>query len=679
MIFEYLYIKNFMKIKEVEFTNIDPHDLMILQGSNGQGKSAVFEAMAMLLIGHRKGSSFKQYIRRGTKKFNVQARVVKYPGANPYEMNVTCSHKTMPPMNKVVRFQDDEYKNSDYDAFMKEHFDVDLIENIVLSMQGTQDLSSFRPSQLRDILTTVFKISFEEERTQVHELSSYVKEKDSSIKSKIDSLRESYAILERDEPILTRPPSQKKIDNLKEELERLEKSYEIVEGKLTKLEDLKEWHQALRNEHANLVRLQRNHLNTISSLTSDINNADTKINDAQKKLDETETKLGERKSKKQRTEEMKELNNTISELQGERRHLKQVLELMGESKCPTCHQDLPEDWKDQSEEYKTKLEEINTLMENLHDQASNITAEMEESVRLENARQQLSYQIKSLTESKEEAERKRQQQVKHLEEEGIEEEIENKETIIDNQAKEIDQMEDSLHTVIEERDSLSKQIKEVKQKIEEQQKALNDYNAKAEIVNNNAEKKENLVKEIEKLREESVTVSQDKEIHDIAEKLVDKYLPAFSVLTAGEEVLKGMRSVITPVIEGWDLRLVPSRDGVYFEYKEGEESEWSPISMASGFEKSICTIAFKLTLAAYYGLPLLVLDEIDAAAVDENSYKIFDSITQFKKAYNIYQIWLVTHKPDVINKLVQEYGSNVQVYQVKDGTFTHTYIGGGDS
>ncbi|MCA1800702.1 MAG: AAA family ATPase, partial [Actinobacteria bacterium] len=220
LIFTYLEITDFMKIKDATF-ELSPTEMVVLQGGNGQGKSAVFEAMALILTGHRKSSSVKHYIRRGQPKFTLKAVIHKSPESEPYHIEMTCSHKTMPPMNKVVSYQGNMYQNSEYDTFMKSQFDIDLISNITLTMQGDNSISQFKPSQLRDLLKTVFKISFEKEQESVHGAAGHYRELTRTLTDKSNTLQDTLDILRRDEPILYRPPSQEKLTEKRVRVEKL--------------------------------------------------------------------------------------------------------------------------------------------------------------------------------------------------------------------------------------------------------------------------------------------------------------------------------------------------------------------------------------------------------------------------------------------------------------------------
>lgn len=677
MIFEYLYLKDFMKIKEMEF-QLSPSEMIILSGGNGQGKSAVFEAMALILTGHRKGSSVKHYIRRGQKKFNLKAQVRKSLDSPLFEINMTCSHSTMPPVNKVVTYEGISYQNSEYDTFMKTHFDVDLISNITLTMQGENNLASFKPAQLRDLLKTVFKISFDKEQEQTHHIASHYRERASSLDKQIKSINESLEILKKDEPILYRPPSQKAIDNKRAQYEQAQKRLSELEGYTGTLEDLENQYKDISNQAADKWKQVKRYEAEHNKFETNLENLQTKVTEAQKRVESLDEELNEFSVADSNAiyEEIEDLKGSLMELRNSKHNLEHKLNLLDKGSCPTCNQTLPEDWVSNKDEFSQKLKTIETSLQetsaqiqkykDLMSQLGKVTQSKQDALKqLEVHQSQLDFVRESFD---------RESSQKNIDE------YKEKARELDNQAeviaKDVAERRQEMEGALKERDETAKKVRQLKEELDTLENNRRSYEAKVEILNDNNARKEEIENRLTRLTNEDVEVHQDLEVYEVAERLVDKYLPTFGVLTAGEKVVNGMTNIIRPVIPTWDIRLSPSRDGVYFEYRENEEDEWSPISMASGFENALCNIAFKMNLTAYYGLPLMILDEVDSAAVDDNSYRVFDSITQFKRAYNIHQIWLVSHKGEVLKQLISEYGEQIQMFSIEDGEMTHTWKGG---
>ncbi len=675
MIFTYLEITDFMKIKHARF-DLSPSEMVVLQGGNGQGKSAVFEAMALILAGHRKSSSVKHYIRRGQKQFNLKATIQKSPTSMPYRIDITCSHKTMPPTSKVVRYGDSEYQNSEYDTFMRSQFDIDLISNITLTMQGDNSIAQFKPSQLRDLLKTVFKISFEKEQENVHGMAGHYRESSRSISERVKTSIELLDVLKRDEPILYRPPSQEKLTEKRLEIAAVKDEVQELENELSGLDRLRE------NIANTDVRIREKHMliksyeTTHKGLWDKVNALRDRLGTLEENIKSNNSKMDTLKEKQEIRALMEEASREIKELTLEGHELDLQLELAKEGVCPTCKREVPEEWKADKESQESHRIDLHRRLNTLEGSRGDLIEQWQQRMSLEAALDKNEDALKTLKLSLNDAQ---SQLTDHENSEYVQQAAEDLAELQQLHKSQTDKLETLVKRhggSISRVESLKGQFKKLEDELQHLEMAKRDYESKLEILEDNNKRKAHIEEGLETLRKDEIAVNHKLEIYEVAEKLVDKYLPAFGVLAAGEEVVRGMLGIINPVLPAWDIRLAPSRDGVFFEYRESEEGEYSPISMASGFETALCNVAFKLTLTAYYGLPLMILDEIDQAAEDVNSYKVFDSISQFRRAYQIHQIWLVSHKKEVVTQLIQEYGQDTQVFHVEDGEFTHSWKGG---
>ena len=117
--------------------------------------------------------------------------------------------------------------------------------------------------------------------------------------------------------------------------------------------------------------------------------------------------------------------------------------------------------------------------------------------------------------------------------------------------------------------------------------------------------------------------------------------------------------------------MLKKKSGVEFFYdytndiENKDEKDLNSIKMASGFEKSLMTIIFKLSLCKMYGISFSLLDEIDSAADDENSENLFNMILG---SNIVEQLFIITHKPYTKN-LLQDFSDKSVVYSVSKGNF----------
>ena len=89
----------------------------------------------------------------------------------------------------------------------------------------------------------------------------------------------------------------------------------------------------------------------------------------------------------------------------------------------------------------------------------------------------------------------------------------------------------------------------------------------------------------------------------------------------------------------------------------------SNAKMASGFEKDLLSLAFKVALCKLYNLSFAFFDEADGHSSDKNAEKLFKSL--FTNGL-FEQVFLISHK-STVKDVVK---SNVLVYYVKNGAFS---------
>jgi len=118
------------------------------------------------------------------------------------------------------------------------------------------------------------------------------------------------------------------------------------------------------------------------------------------------------------------------------------------------------------------------------------------------------------------------------------------------------------------------------------------------------------------------------------------------------------------------IKLIQTKKGVDLYYTpisalSTEVSNWSSVKMASGFEQDLINVAFKIGLAKAYNLKVLILDEIDSASTESNSYKLFSLIAKISDFDNVI---IITHKPEV-QKILSDEQPSVICYRVEKGQY----------
>ena len=147
-------------------------------------------------------------------------------------------------------------------------------------------------------------------------------------------------------------------------------------------------------------------------------------------------------------------------------------------------------------------------------------------------------------------------------------------------------------------------------------------------------------------------------------------MPNYLIVKTCARLEQEMNNFIHVVFPTMNISLFQGRRGVEFYYSKTEKTDDKrkliSAKMASGFERSILSISFKIALCKAYNLSLSILDEIDAFASDGNSEKIYSSLLE-NDIFN--QLFIITHKPNTLETM-RDYFDDLTVYHVEKGVFT---------
>jgi hypothetical protein len=155
-----------------------------------------------------------------------------------------------------------------------------------------------------------------------------------------------------------------------------------------------------------------------------------------------------------------------------------------------------------------------------------------------------------------------------------------------------------------------------------------------------------------------------------AKRILEVELPNYIIVKACSKLENHINHFISEVKPGMVVRLFQTRSGVEFFYSPtGEVADpesWTSTKMASGFERELLSVAWRVALARAYSLDALMLDEVDSAANMLSSEKMFREIANL---VGFEQLFIVSHKPEVVDILLQE-NDRVTAYYASEGTFT---------
>jgi chromosome segregation ATPase len=123
-----------------------------------------------------------------------------------------------------------------------------------------------------------------------------------------------------------------------------------------------------------------------------------------------------------------------------------------------------------------------------------------------------------------------------------------------------------------------------------------------------------------------------------------------------------MNSIFQKGYGRYEITFEHDKSGIDFFYKETGSDILNNVVMASGQEKAVLAMANRLALCSLQNLGILVVDEIDSNASDENSLKLYETILG-EKGFN--QIWVITHCTPTKEYL--ENLNNTSVYEIEMG------------
>lgn len=240
MFINYLRIKNFKSISELEISNFRNINLIIGAGlGNGQGKSSVVEAITFLLTNNL-NSKIEDYVKWYTDKFEVQIKFHHF--GKDYDYTVIGSDKGT---KRKLYVNGEEYLNSDATKKISEIINPTITLYSVISEQdkATQLLYE-KPADRLEKLKKIFNIE------KLSTVVERIKEDISNNKESIIKLEAEINVLESRVFEFEIGPSLPEInvDQLKQDLQELEDNKKVYENEVieysTYLEKLKQYENA---------------------------------------------------------------------------------------------------------------------------------------------------------------------------------------------------------------------------------------------------------------------------------------------------------------------------------------------------------------------------------------------------------------------------------------------------
>ena len=273
MIFlETLQLTNFMLVESAEF-DFSQDSVVLFVGDPAQGKSTVFEAVALCFTERKRGDSYKDFIKRGTSAAKVYLKATIYGKPITFNLEI-LDKKGTATVNRTIVYEQQTYTNSEC-SYLLESFDLNYLQHNMFSMQGQGSVTDLRPGDRAKLLKKILSVEFP---TQLEFLNSELEKANQSLltlQAKLGVYSSRTFQYRELNPLLTYTEK----NNLKKKLETLKvKAANIARVRLLQQETLQKL-EALKAQASGTlqrkIRAERDLKDTEVSLTKTIKDKET--------------------------------------------------------------------------------------------------------------------------------------------------------------------------------------------------------------------------------------------------------------------------------------------------------------------------------------------------------------------------------------------------------------------
>lgn len=655
-----LHLENFISIESLDL-DFEEDCTIAISGENGSGKSTLLYAVAFCLLNYRKGEHFSDYVRIGTDKAVLDLEA--YLSGEPISYHIEITEKGN--VSRTVIYHSETFINSDYTKFMKDH-EFEYLESLMFMFQNNSSILDAKPSERAATLRRLFKFDFSNIVSKFKERQEQNKTTTVELTTLINELRSrTYETQE-----VLRPESPQKYQDRLIEVQR----------DLNQIGNIDE--TALENAEDKVIKLQTR-LNTEtrkrSMLENSVADVNSRISSVQKFLDANNSKevqinvdkLSEQLESHRinyaaARASLEELNKSLSVYNYELRELVEQISISEKGVCHACGQPVSEDHvqklRDRKAEVDNKVQELRKSISALNFDSSDL-----EGKRLEreiNLAKDLLSQIASKSSEIESLKERQKELTVNLED--CVSSIGQYEKDKEEAQKEYEKLQE-LKPLIDQRTNLREEINSLTEKIDslKEAKVLNAERAKRNQQILEQERERNT--RVEELNLQYNKVKIDETSTKSCIEIFDSKFPNFIILQACEQLEDYVNENIQKVFPYCKVSLKLVRGGVNFVYTVNEESgKWLPVTMASGAQRAILSLAYQVALARLSGIQCVMLDEIDASMDPENAammYKIVSTLDCFD------QVIFISHRKESLS-MAKEMNENIVSYYVSNGDYS---------
>lgn len=653
---QYLLLENFMNIELLEL-EFESNQVVIIHGDNGSGKTAMMSAIALALLGYRKGDSYRDFIKSGQESSHIILDIL-YRGEPLHFDIVINNNKNNTPLTRKLIFRGTTYVNSECSAFL-ESLDIEYLEHVMFLFQKDNSIVDLKSGERAKLFKKLFHFEFEE---QVAELKARLADETQKQVEATIRLEEASKRTFEMSPLLPEI-------NVEQELIRIAELDAII-AKASSFDEnaLAQVDEALRREKLKLSRYEA----AAKQYKNDIDAKCKALEDFKKLTEPISVNMDSENlhAKLKKEEELyRELILKKKLLQSEYVQAKSQLDVSRTGICHACGNEIDEahvrNLENKVEELAQRFTEIEIEEKSYVDSIASLTQSYTTAKNLEE---------KALEE-------RRQYEYKKASLSDYATIIEQSKKLLDDVTLEIEACIKEIQRLEGEKENNSNAYRIIEQaaaaKIEREllQRKVDDANRIA-IINSERKRQNQLLQEEAKkhdkeLKALAASISETTTGIATLKKALEIFetdFPNFIILRTCSHVENYINDFVAKIFPYMRVKLSQNRGGIDFYYTitDDDEAGWLSVKMASGAQAAILSLAWRIAIAKLYGVTTLLLDEVDAEATDENSKYIYEFISTLT-AFD--QIILISHRKEAL-RTVAALADNVMCFEVDNGVYT---------
>lgn len=681
---KYIHIQNFNNITDAELDLSSAVSLFV--GDNGSGKTSVVDAIGLCLFEYKRSDTYADYIKSG--KDNACIYFECEISNEPITFNITINKTGSTALEREVNFQGKVYHNSEVSTLL-ESLNLKYFSDIFCSMQNGKDITRLSPTERVAYIQKLLAFSFGPQLKITDDTIKQLTEAITELSTTNAALSQTIQNLEKQiKPLNNLDNLYSNIDEIKTKASQLQSyivsktaalrsnaAVAIVKDKINAEIVALTNELTSKNTKAAEIKLANESrtktINKISEVKTIISGYEVKINNIEAKLNSLDTQYAVQET----TVQNKSAEYYAAEAQ--LNVCKNNFDKVNHDKCPYCGQDISADNKahykqelDNAEETILKLQkDLSIEKDKLNTLSNEKTGLLREKMSLAALLDAQNNQLKSY-ETELVCIDNELTQLKPLLENinSIEQLIKEKQDLLKLENEKLLEIDN------EEWNNSQKQLSEYNQIITNYQRIV-DENIHIQAANEALQKNIDLQrKTLDENIEKYTLLSDDLAVYKEAKQIFEKKLPQFIIIKTCKKIQNKLNELVQTIFPNLYIRLFYSKKGIEFFYstsgaidEEADKDSMLPIKQASGFEKAILSICFKSVLCEAYDIPFVILDEVDAAASEENSRRFFDIVIN---GGLFQQSIIISHKID-IQDTIKGMSDSISSYMVAEGNFEH--------